>query len=224
MLSNSVLDLITLLFSFIFTLMILSYLIGDNPLFRLAIYIFVGVSAGYAASVAWQHVLWPKLFQPLLFGSMQQRLLLLVPSVLGLLLFAKLSPRSARLGNPAMAFLVGTGAAVAIGGAVFGTIFPQSLASINLFDPSAGGSLVERLLEGSIFLIGTISTLIYFQFSGRTTLEGTQRRRLVVGAAWVGKLFIAVTFGVLFAGAYAASMTALIERMYSLWAFLSSFF
>lgn len=224
MLSNSALDLITGFLSFIFTLMILSYLIGDNPLFRLAIYIFVGVSAGYAASVAWQHVLWPKLFEPLMFGTMQQRLLLMVPLLFGILLLAKLSPRSARLGNPAMAFLVGTGAAVAIGGAVFGTIFPQTLASINLFDTSAGGSLLERLFEGSIFLIGTVSALVYFQFSARATPAGPQRSRLVTGVAWVGKLFIAVTFGVLFAGAYAAAMTALIERMFSLWTFLTSLF
>ena len=171
MLSNSVLDLITGFLSFIFTLMILSYLIGDNPLFRVAIYIFVGVSAGYAASVAWQHVLWPKLFQPLIFGTMQQRLLLVVPLLLGFLLLAKLSPRSARLGNPAMAFLVGTGAAVAIGGAVFGTIFPQTLASINLFDTGAGGSLVERLFEGSIFLIGTVSTLLVYCLPVPTPLQ-----------------------------------------------------
>lgn len=223
MLPISALDLITGFLSFFFTLMVLSYLIGDNPLFRVAIYIFVGVSAGYAATVAWHHVLWPKLFQPFLIGSMQQRLLLIVPFGLGLLLFAKLSPRAARLGNPAMAFLVGTAAAVAIGGAVFGTIIPQSLASINFFDPTAGGSLFERLFEGSIFLIGTISTLLYFQFSGRNTTDGNQLNRLVKGLAWVGKLFIAVTFGVLFSGAYAAAMTALIERIFSLWTFLSSF-
>jgi hypothetical protein len=203
--------------------MILSYLIGDNPLFRLAIYIFVGVSAGYAASVAWQNILWPKLFQPLMLGNTQDRMLLLVPLVLGLLLFAKLSPRSARLGNPAMAFLVGTGAAVAIGGAVLGTIFPQTLATINLFDTSAGGSLVERLLESSIFLVGTISTLVYFHFGARATVTGPQRSRLVNGMGWVGKFFIATTFGVLFAGAYAAAITALIERMFSLWIFLTSF-
>ena len=224
MLSNSVIELITGIVSFLFTLLIFSYLIGDNPLFRVVIYIFVGVSAGYAASVAWHHVLWPKLFEPLFFGTMQQRLLLVVPSLLGLLLFAKLSPRSARLGNPAMAFLVGTAAAVAIGGAVFGTIIPQSLASIDLFDPTSGGSLVEHLFEGSIFLMGTISTLVYFQFSGHKTSTGVQRSKLVSGVAWIGKLFIAVTFGVLFAGAYAAALTALIERMFSLWAFLSSFF
>ncbi len=224
MLFNTTLDLITALVSFLFTLMIFSYLIGDNPLFRLVIYIFVGVSAGYAASVAWQHVLWPKLFEPLLYGSMQQRLFLAVPSLLGLSLFAKLSPRSARLGNPAMAFLVGTAAAVAIGGAVFGTIIPQTLATINFFDPTTGGNLAEHLFEGSIILMGTISTLVYFQFSGHTTPNGFQRSRLVTVVAWIGKLFIAVTFGVLFAGAYAAAMTALTERMFSLWAFLSSFF
>jgi hypothetical protein len=224
MLSSSALDLVVIVISFILTLMVLSYLIGDNPLFRFAIYLFVGVSAGYAASVAWQSVLWPKLFQPLLIGNMQQRLLLIVPSVLGLLLFAKLSPRASRLGNPAMAFLVGTGAAVAIGGAVFGTILPQSLASINIFDPSSSASLVERLFEGGIFLLGTISTLIYFQFSSRSTPDGIQRNRYVSSLAWVGKLFIAVTFGVLFAGAYAAAMTALIERLVSLWTFLSALF
>lgn len=224
MLSSSALDLVVIVISFILTLMVLSYLIGDNPLFRFAIYLFVGVSAGYAASVAWQSVLWPKLFQPLLIGSTQQRLLLIVPSVLGLLLFAKLSPRASRLGNPAMAFLVGTGAAVAIGGAVFGTILPQSLASINIFDPSSGASLIERLFEGGIFLLGTISTLIYFQFSSRSTPDGNQRNRYVSSLAWVGKLFIAVTFGVLFAGAYVAAMTALIERLVSLWTFLSALF
>ena len=33
------------------TLMVFSYLIGDNPLFRIAVYLFIGVSSGYAATV-----------------------------------------------------------------------------------------------------------------------------------------------------------------------------
>ena len=37
----------------ILTLMIFSYLIGDNPLFRIAVYLFIGVSSGYAATVVW---------------------------------------------------------------------------------------------------------------------------------------------------------------------------
>jgi hypothetical protein len=223
MLSGSAQDLITAFLSFIFTLMILSYLIGDNPLFRFAIYVFVGVSAGYAASIAWQQVLWPRFLSPLLFGTSQQRLLLLIPLLLGILLIAKLFPRTARFGNPAMAFLVGTGAAVAIGGAVFGTILPQTLSSIDLFAP-AGGSLVEHLFEGSIFLVGTISTLAYFQFSAKPSPTGPQASRLVSGLQWIGRIFIAITLGVIFAGAYAAAMTTLIERLFSIWSFIKNFF
>ncbi len=61
-------DLLGGLISFLLTLMILSYLFGDNVFFRVAVYIFVGVSAGYAAAVAWWQVLWPRLFNPLLRG------------------------------------------------------------------------------------------------------------------------------------------------------------
>jgi hypothetical protein len=63
----------------VFTLMIFSYVIGDNFLFKLALYIFTGVSAGYIASVSWQQVLWPKLISPLFSGSTLDVLLLIVP-------------------------------------------------------------------------------------------------------------------------------------------------
>ncbi|MDI6768820.1 MAG: hypothetical protein QMD04_04010 [Anaerolineales bacterium] len=217
------LDLITASVSFIFTLMVLSYLVGDNPLFRLAIHIFIGVSAGYAAAVAWHQVLSPKLIQPLLFGGLQERILAIVPLLLGALLLMKLSPRTARLGNPAMAFMVGAGAAVAVGGAVLGTLFPQILASINLFDLKTGGSITERLFEGSIILIGTLTTLAYFHFGAKATPSGPQSGRLVETLGRIGQVFIAITFGVLFAAAYAAAMTALIERLNFLWTFIASF-
>ena len=45
-------DLITAGISFIITILILSYLFGDNPLFRATVYVFVGVAAGYVAAVA----------------------------------------------------------------------------------------------------------------------------------------------------------------------------
>jgi hypothetical protein len=205
--------------SFLFTLMVLSYLVGDNAFFQLAIYVFIGVSAGYAASVAWQQVLWPKLFQPLMSNPLQN-LPAIIPLLMGILLLAKLSPRSARLANPSMAFLVGVGAAVAVGGAVMGTLFPQVQASANLFDLTKGGSILEHLFEASVALVGTVTTLIYFHFGAKATPGGPQRSKLVGVLGAIGQGFIAVTFGVLFAGAYAAAMTALIERIY----FLVTFF
>ncbi len=44
-------EIISALVGFLLTLMVFSYLIGDNPLFRIAVYLFIGVSSGYAATV-----------------------------------------------------------------------------------------------------------------------------------------------------------------------------
>jgi len=213
---------------FILTLLVFSYILGDNPLFRITIYIFVGVSSGYVAAVAWHQVLWPDLFLPLLTGSMTARLLLLIPLILSILLLMKISPSLSKLGTVPMAFLVGIGAAVAVGGAVMGTIFPQLRASINVLDMNAaalrGIHPVEQLIEGSIILVGITSTLIYFHFGAKPVPGGSaQRHKIIEGIALLGRVFIAITFGVLFAGVYSAAMTALIERLNSFLTFFALF-
>ena len=44
--------------------------------------------------------------------------------------------------------------------------------------------------------------------------DGTPKRNPIIeGIAWVGRLFIAITFGVLFAGVYMSALTAMIERL-----------
>lgn len=219
--TGETLELVSGILSFIFTLMVLSYLIGDNPLFRTAVYIFIGVSAGYAAVIAIYQVILPNLVMPLILGSTAERIMLAFPLVLGLLLLLKLSPGAARLGNPASAYLVGAGAAVAVTGAVTGTLIPQVMASITQFDTGQANAL-ERVFEGSIILAGTISTLAYFHFG--VGVKSTRRNPLIGALALLGQVFIGVTFGVLFAGAYAAAATALIERIQSLINFVTSFF
>jgi hypothetical protein len=207
-------DLIAGFVAFIFTLFIFSYLIGDNPLFRIAIYIFVGVSAGYVASVAFRQVILPDLLTPLVTG----KTLLIIPLILGVLLLTKVSPRLTQLGMPTMALLVGVSAAVAVGGAVTGTLFPQIGATINLFDTHSATSaaqLVEMLINGVWVLAGVTTTLAYFHFSARTTSDGSVRRfGLIELIAFIGSIFLAITLGVLFAGVYSAALTALIDRFH----------
>ena len=220
-------DLIAGVIAFLFTVMVLSYLIGDNPLFRVAIYIFVGVSAGYVAVVACWQVIWPDVIVPALTGTSTQRALLAVPVVLSGLLLMKAWPSLTRLGMPAMGVLVGAGAAVALGGAVTGTLFPQVGATINGFDPAQFAparnilDAVVILINPVLILIGVIATLVYFHFGARATAEGGVRRaRPVELTAFAGSIFIAITLGVLFAGIYSAALTALIERLH----FLGTFF
>ncbi|HWQ45469.1 MAG TPA: hypothetical protein VN376_01310 [Longilinea sp.] len=221
-------DLIWTIVSFLLTLMILSYIIGDNPLFRIASYIFVGAAAGYVAVIVIYQVIIPRLIFPLMSGDVTQMAITVVPLVLALLLFTKFIPRYSRLGNVSMAFLVGAGAAVMIGGAVIGTLFTQVAASINLFDPAAAaanpGGIGMQLLQGLVIVGGTVSTLAYFHFGVKPrNNQPPQRGSLVQILAVVGEFFIAVTLGALFSGVFAAALTALIERLGFLWTTIASF-
>lgn len=212
-------ELIAALIGLLLTLMVFSYLISDNVLFRIAIYVFIGVASGYAAVVIWQSVLTPKLFQPLLSADPSQLLPVVVPLVLSVSLLTKLSPRIAWLGSFAMALLVGVGAATALAGAVIGTLLPQSRAAMDVFVPLT----ITRLFEGGVMLLGTTLTLAYFQFSAKRAADGSVRRNAILELlAWGGRIFIAITLGVLFAGVYMAALTAMIERLSAIINFVKS--
>ena len=68
MLSAIPIDLITGILSFLFTVLILSYLVGDNPAFRIATHAFVGVSTGYIAVIVFRQVVVNKMFLPFATG------------------------------------------------------------------------------------------------------------------------------------------------------------
>jgi hypothetical protein len=224
------LDLLTAVLSFLFTVLIFSYLIGDNPLFRIAAYLFVGIASGYVASIIWWQVLLPRLFDPLIpalvSGSLAGQLIVLVPLLGTAFILMKISPRLAGIASITMAFLVGAGAAVVIAGAVTGTLLPQIEATINFFDPQLAAArnigIAEALGNGSIILVGAVTSLAYFHFGARPQADGSMRRfGLIEILAWVGRIFIGIALGTIFAGVYAAALTALIERVSSLFAFIN---
>lgn len=211
-------DLISGAIGFLLTVMVFSYLIGDNPLFRIAVYLFIGVASGYAAAVIVNNVLFAK-FQSLPLNDPVQLAIGLIPFLFAATLLAKLSPRLSWLGTFAMAVLVGVGAATALGGALVGTLIPQAGAAMEAMNSR---SLLD-LLEGGVMLAGTIATLAYFQFGAKRASDGTVKRNAILEAlAWLGRIFIAVTLGVLFAGVFMAALTAMIERLSSIINFVSS--
>lgn len=216
--SSALMDLIGGLVGFFLTVMVFSYILGDNPFFRISINLFIGASAGYALIVAWYSVIWPQLLFPLIFGSQSERLFVLFPLLFAGLLLLKMTSRLSGLGSPAIAFLVGVGAATAVGGAVLGTIFPQVSAAINAldWDPAGQGAGAAwlQVASGLVLLVGTTSTLAYFHFGARPGLGGVPRRyRWLEVLAQIGKGFIAVTLGAIFAGAFLAAFAALVERL-----------
>lgn len=215
------------------TVMVLSFLVGDNPLFRFAVHLFIGVAAGYAGAIAWHNVMQPGIIDPLfqagfagLFAP-EVIVTVLAPLVLILLMLLKFSPATARFGGLPLALLVGVGAAVVVGGAISGTLIPQSTAAMESLSPTAispqtGETGPERTMNIGLMLIGTISTLIYFRFTSRgsattMTLAGFTFPKPMYLMRQIGRAFIAITFGVMFAGALAATIIVLSERIQFMW-------
>lgn len=218
------------------TIMVLTYILGDNALFRVATFLFVGVAGGYAGAVAWHSVLAPALVAPIAnpdLAAIEGGLLTnwLIPVILVGLLALRLVPGVGRLGGLPVAILVGVGAASVVGGAITGTLVPQTLAAMETLNPFAvapqtGEAGIERLVNVVIVLVGTIGTLAYFGFGVRKGDEhkprwSTRRVRTPIGylplpwpiLPFLGEIFIAVTFGVMFAGALSASLLYLTERV-----------
>lgn len=225
----SLADVIWGVVGFLLTVMIFSYIFGDNPAFRLAAYLFIGVTAGFVTITVVTQVLVPHLFIPLINGTMVVRLITLIPLVLSLVLLLKMYPPFARFGNIPMAYLVGAGAAILIGGAVLGTLFPQINGTITLFDTRAAAtrsvSPFVQILNGILIVVGTLTALFFFYFGARTLPnQAPQRNQLVETMARIGQVFIGITLGALFAGVYSSALTALIERVASLWNFVHVLF
>ena len=209
-------DQIGLWAGFVLTLMVFSYLLGDNFLYRLAIYVFVGLAAGFVTIVTVESVLMPWIRATLIGGDLSGKLLGAIPLILGLLLLLKGSRRFNRLGNLGLAFVVGIGSAIALVGAISGTLLPLATATAVTSRGTIGDDVGVQLLNSFILVIGVISTLVYFQYLARRVPggDGETRRGLVIRAVGaVGQGFIVVTLGALYGGAILSGLVVFSERI-----------
>lgn len=176
----------------LFTLALYSFLYKDNPVYRFAEHVFAGLSAGYYAGLIFQSVLVQQLWVPLVGGQAW----LILPALLGLLTFTRLSPKWSWLSRVALAFVIGANSGILLMQQLHGLVLPQvSQTFINVAS-----------LKGCLIVIGVISTLIYFYFS-------KPHKGVLGGVATVGIWFIMVSFGAHFGYTVMARVSLLIGRV-----------
>jgi len=212
------LDSIGIAVAVILTLFVFSYLLGDNILFRLAEHIFVGVSVGYAVVAVFYAVVGPKLLTPLGEAvsnkDWMRAGLLATYLVMGLLLLTKPSRRLSWLGNLSVAILLGVGAALAISGALFGTLLPQvnATADIGLYTERYGQAL--GLFSGILVLVGAAGVLIHFHFgAGDEGRLAGARARVVQVWGGLGRWFIVIAFAATLATVFMSRLSLLIAQV-----------
>ncbi len=213
---TTTLDIIGLGVGTLVTLLILSYLLGDNPLYRFALHIFVGALVGYSFGVILYEVIWKMVALPLLEPESPIDLfLMLLVLLLSLVLLFKILPRTAYIGNFSVAYLVGVGTAVALGGALLGTLVPQISATGSAMSIPAMALFRLGPLDSLLIVLGTVCALMAFTFTAQEQpgLAGIWSKIVKIVGGVAGRGFLIVAFGVAFAGALTASLSIFIGRI-----------
>ncbi|HEX8597545.1 MAG TPA: hypothetical protein VF952_03420 [Chloroflexia bacterium] len=206
------LNLIGSIVAGLLTLMVFSYLIGANPLWRVAQSLLVGVSVGYVTLVILTQVVVPqvaRIIQPAADAPPADRWLAAVPVALGLMLLMRIAFPGAWPASFGLNLVVVVGSALALGGALAGTIVPQSLDTMRLLDFNDPLAVAGNI----VLLLGVVCALAYFAFGARA---GGERSQLVRILATVGRWVLLVAFGALLGSLSTTFFAALIDRLLAL--------
>ncbi|HJU03775.1 MAG TPA: hypothetical protein VJ692_01395 [Nitrospiraceae bacterium] len=194
------------------TLFIFTFLYKDNPLFKLAEHLYIGISVGYTIVKTYDTVVVRLIYEPMI---KQGDWSLLIPLAIGVLMLARYVPKAAWLSRIAFAFIVGVGSGLAIPRIVSSYILKQiedTVRPLASMIPGEGFSFTYSLAQPSsnlnaiILLVGVVCVLFYFFFS----VEHVGPVRV---AARTGILFLMISFGAAFGYTVMARMSLLIGRL-----------
>jgi len=187
----------------ILTLAIFSFLYRDNPLYKTAEHIFVGVANGYAVTFYWHRILWPVLFQPLFRG----RLVLIIFLILGMLYFTRVIPKVSWLVRIPIGITIGYYTGLAIPAGIEGGIVKQIQGTIltpaNFSRWHAG---TWGVLWSVILFLGVLCVVSYFYFS-------REQKGVLKVSSRIGTIFIMTGFGAAFGYTIMGRISLLIGRL-----------
>jgi hypothetical protein len=196
------------------TVAVLSYILGENGIYRLAGHLFIGVAAGYAGGLAWHAVLWPR--AQLLLSDPAGHWVYGLFFALGLaLLLRGIGPVSALADIP-LAVMFGVGSAVALMGAVGGTLVPQIRAAVVSLAPASYGSGAAgwaRAIDALLLLVATLAVLASFHFARPSAEAANPGATVMVGMGKLGRKVLMMALGALFAAALLSFFAALQGRL-----------
>lgn len=174
-----------------FTLAVFSFLFGENKIYRFAEHVYIGASAAIGL-VAGTNYLKSNLIAPIGAG----KLVLIIPAILGLLLYTRFSSKLTWLSRYPMALIMGFGT----GMAMRGTIVAQFLSQIQ------GTIIPFNSLGNIVIVLGTTAVLLFFYFS-------RERTGFLKHYSTFGRWIMMVAFGATFGNAVMAQLALLIGRI-----------
>ncbi len=198
------------------SLAVFSFLYKDNPMYKFAEHLFVGVSAGYFVVILWHNGLVPNLYQRLADGNWYflwlnaSKWWYIFPAILGMMMFARFSSRWSWVSRWPLAMYIGIATGLAIPLEMANRVNRQLWAvmePINWSNFWGNGYLdLSSGYSEVIIFVGTVSALIYFYFSkAHTGVFG--------GVAKLGIWTLMLGFGASFGFTVMARISLFINRI-----------
>jgi len=186
------LEFISNLIAALLTLFIFSFLYKDNPFYRFAEHLLVGVSMGYAIPLVYINAFIPFVYRPIF---LEGNFWLIIPSCIGILYIFRFTKNLSWLSRYPIAFGMG----------IVGMGVPMSMHSSVLVQMRNAMRPVDNINSLLIF-IGTVTILLYFYFS-------KPHKGLYGKITNVGIWFMMVGFGASFGYTVMARISLLIGRI-----------
>lgn len=150
------------------TLFIFSFLYKDNPFFKIAEHLYVGVGLAWNIQLTIYKIIIPNVYEPLKEhlknGDWFQVWLLIIPTVLGLSLITQFIPKISWISRYGFTFLMGYSAGLVLPAGIATDFTNQILGTIEPFANFFGLTKIA-MFNSILLLIGTVSVLFYFFFS-----------------------------------------------------------
>jgi hypothetical protein len=186
------------------SLAIFSFLFRDNPVYKLAEHIFVGVANGWAVTFYWHNVLEPSLVDPLFRHG---QLLYIIPCIVGMLYLTRFIPKVSWLVRIPIGVSMGYAVGASIPATAQAYIIKQIQGTIltphNFASWNAG---TMGIVWSIILFIGVLCTLSYFYFS-------KEHKGALGIASRIGIMFVMIGFGAAFGYTAMARVSLLIGRL-----------
>ncbi len=171
--------------SALITIGIYSVLFKDNPAYRILESIFIGMAAGYLVVVNWFSFLRPTIVTDVLE---KHNYLLVIPIILGALVYTRYSRNYAWLSRYSMSFMMGIGAGYVLTKDFKPLFLAQAKATML---PLWVDGKLSTSINNTLIVLGVACSLMYFFFTvKRTGILGFGSR--------LGRLILMVAFGAAF--------------------------
>ena len=177
-----------------------SFLWRDNPFYKFAEHLFIGISVGWTIAIIYYNSFLPRIWEPIVHKG---DYFILVPSILGLLSFAVFFKKISWLIRYPIAFIMGSFAGIAIPRSFEAVIFEHIRGTVGAILP---GQPIMVLIGNIVMVIGVITTLLYFYFS-------LEHKGAMGKVANVGIWYIMLAFGATFGYTVMARVSLLIGRL-----------